>query len=41
MNQTRSFLLIAWLVVAALLYIEWSRDPAPAAPAPTASKCRW
>src|SRR5688500_6655573 len=33
MNQTRSFLLIAWLVVASLLYMEWSRDPAPAAPA--------
>ncbi len=31
MNQTRSFLLIAWLVVAALLYMEWAKGPAPAA----------
>ncbi len=30
MNQTRSFLLIAWLAVAALLWIEWSKPPAPA-----------
>ena len=29
MNQTRSFLLIAWLAVAALLWIEWNK-PAPA-----------
>ena len=29
MNQTRSFLLIAWLVVATLLWIEWSKAPTP------------
>jgi YidC/Oxa1 family membrane protein insertase len=33
MNQTRSFLLIAWLVVATLLWIEWSKAPAPGAAA--------
>ena len=40
MNQTRSFLLIAWLVVATLLWMEWSKGqlvatPAPATPAAT------
>ena len=34
MNQTRSFLLIAWLAVAFLLFLEWNK--APAAPAPAA-----
>jgi YidC/Oxa1 family membrane protein insertase len=34
MNQTRSFLLIAWLAVAALLWIEWNK-PAAAPAAPT------
>ena len=29
MNQTRSFLLIAWLVVATLLWMEWSKGPQP------------
>ncbi len=33
MNQTRSFLLIAWLAVAFLLYLEWNKAPAPPAPA--------
>jgi len=33
MNQTRSFLLIAWLAVAFLLFLEWNK--APAAPDPT------
>ncbi|MBP8098647.1 MAG: membrane protein insertase YidC, partial [Arenimonas sp.] len=33
MNQTRSFLLIAWLVVATFLWIEWSKAPAPGAAA--------
>ena len=33
MNQTRSFLLIAWLAVAFLLFLEWNK--APVAPAPT------
>lgn len=37
MNQTRSFLLIAWLVVATLLWMEWSKGqlapPAEALPA--------
>jgi YidC/Oxa1 family membrane protein insertase len=31
MNQTRSFLLIAWLVVAALLWMEWGKSNAPVA----------
>ncbi|MCX7043350.1 MAG: membrane protein insertase YidC [Gammaproteobacteria bacterium] len=40
MNQTRSFLLIAWLVVATLLWMEWSKGQlaattAPATPAAT------
>ena len=35
MNQTRSFLLIAWLAVATLLFMEWSKGPAQ--PAPTAT----
>jgi YidC/Oxa1 family membrane protein insertase len=30
MNQTRSFLLIAWLFVAAMLWMEWGKTPAPA-----------
>ena len=37
MNQTRSFLLIAWLAVATLLFMEWSRGPAQPAPPPVAS----
>lgn len=37
MNQTRVFLLLAWLMVAALLWMEWGRDKAaPAADAATA-----
>lgn len=32
MTQTRSFLLIAWLFVAAFLWMEWNKAPAPAAP---------
>ena len=36
MNQTRSFLLIAWLVVASLLWMEWNKNPAvDAQPRPT------
>ena len=34
MNQTRSFLLIAWLAVAFLLFMQW-QSPAPSAPAST------
>ena len=34
MNQTRSFLLIAWLVVASLLWMEWNKAPEPSAPVP-------
>ncbi len=30
MNQTRSFLLIAWLLVATLLWMEWNKGPVPA-----------
>ena len=41
MNQTRSFLLIAWLVVATLLWMEWSKsqlaEPAATDPSPTAA----
>ncbi len=38
MNQTRSFLLIAWLAVAFLLFLEWNRAPiAPGAALATAS----
>ncbi len=34
MTQTRTFLLFAWLMVAALLWMEWNKEqqPAPAAP---------
>jgi YidC/Oxa1 family membrane protein insertase len=34
MNQTRVFLIVAWLMVAVLLWMEWGRDTA--APTPTA-----
>ncbi|WP_315388294.1 membrane protein insertase YidC, partial [uncultured Stenotrophomonas sp.] len=34
MNQTRVFLIVAWLMVAILLWMEWGRDKT--APAPTA-----
>lgn len=34
MNQTRTFLLIAWLAVAALLWIEWNKPAAAPAVAP-------
>ena len=39
MNQTRSFLLIAWLVVATLLWMEWSKSQVapPATPAATSA----
>lgn len=39
MNQTRSFLLIAWLFVAAMLWMEWSKrsEPTALASAPIAS----
>ncbi|MDV3467163.1 membrane protein insertase YidC [Stenotrophomonas sp. C3(2023)] len=33
MNQTRVFLIFAWLMVAVLLWMEWGREKAPAAPA--------
>jgi len=33
MNQTRSFLLFAWLLVAFLLFMEWSKTSTTAAPA--------
>jgi YidC/Oxa1 family membrane protein insertase len=40
MNQTRTFLIFAWLMVAALLWMEWGKEQAapatPAAVAPTA-----
>lgn len=38
MNQTRVFLIIAWLMVATLLWMEWNREQAaPPAQAPVAS----
>ena len=37
MNQTRSFLLIAWLVVATLLWMEWSKGQLVATPAASPS----
>ena len=37
MTQTRTFLLFAWLMVAALLWMEWNKEKqAPPAPAATA-----
>ncbi|GGD50182.1 membrane protein insertase YidC [Pseudoxanthomonas indica] len=33
MNQTRVFLIVAWLMVAVLLWMEWGRFNAPTAPA--------
>ena len=37
MNQTRTFLIFAWLMVAALLWMEWGKEKAaPATPAVTA-----
>ncbi|KAB7768747.1 membrane protein insertase YidC [Xanthomonas maliensis] len=39
MNQTRVFLIFAWLMVAALLWMEWGKDKAAAnAPAPVAAQ---
>ncbi|MBW8776172.1 MAG: membrane protein insertase YidC, partial [Stenotrophomonas sp.] len=35
MNQTRVFLIFAWLMVAVLLWMEWSREKAAPTPAPT------
>ncbi|MFH2078577.1 MAG: membrane protein insertase YidC, partial [Pseudomonadota bacterium] len=40
MNQTRTFLLIAWLAVAFLLFLEWNKgpvEPNPAEAAPAAA----
>ena len=39
MNQTRTFLILAWLMVATLLWMEWGKEQqAPVAPAtPTAA----
>src|SRR5690606_2533314 len=37
MNQTRSFLLIAWLVVGYFLWDAWQRDYATPAPTPAAT----
>jgi len=36
MNQTRTFLIFAWLVVATLLYMAWTQDQAAPPPAPAA-----
>ena len=35
MNQTRTILLFAWIAVAAMLYMQWIREPEPATPATT------
>jgi YidC/Oxa1 family membrane protein insertase len=35
MNQTRTFLLIAWLLVAMFLFMEWSKGPVQPAPLPS------
>ncbi|MGV8932411.1 MAG: membrane protein insertase YidC [Luteimonas sp.] len=32
MNQTRTFLIFAWMAVAVLLWMEWGKDKAPVAP---------
>lgn len=40
MNQTRVFLIFAWLMVAVLLWMEWSREKAAPTPAPTTSTLR-
>ncbi len=40
MNQTRTFLVIAWLMVATLLWMEWNKEksaPPPPTPAPAAT----
>ena len=38
MNQTRVFLILAWLMVATLLWMEWGKEQAaPAAPTPAAA----
>jgi len=37
MNQTRVFLIFAWLMVAVLLWMEWSREQSAPTPAPTAA----
>src|SRR3546814_7398720 len=36
MNQTRTFLIFAWMMVAVLLWMEWGKDSNPA-PAPVES----
>lgn len=37
MNQTRVFLILAWLMVATLLWMEWGKEKAAPVPAPTAA----
>ncbi len=37
MNQTRTFLILAWLMVAVLLWMEWGKEKAAPAPAPVAA----
>ncbi|AXK73207.1 membrane protein insertase YidC [Lysobacter sp. TY2-98] len=37
MNQTRAFLLFAWLLVASLLWMEWTREKAAPPPATTST----
>ncbi|MFD1297585.1 membrane protein insertase YidC, partial [Lysobacter gummosus] len=37
MNQTRAFLILAWLMVATLLWMEWGKEKsAPPVPPPSA-----
>lgn len=37
MNSMRSFLLFAWLMVGAILWMEWNKEQQPAPPAPVAA----
>ena len=37
MNQTRTFLIFAWLMVATLLWMEWGKEKAAPAPTPASS----
>ena len=37
MNSIRSFLLFAWLMVAAILWMQWNKEQQPAPPAPVAA----
>ena len=40
MNQTRVFLILAWLMVATLLWMDWGKEQAAPAEEPTPPKRR-